>query len=271
MQPCKMLHPILGIFDKDRTKSIFSCERIVEQVYDTTTFKVALREGYKLVKVHRLHKYKKKESLWKPILTDLYTSKMKFSRDEPEDLAKLARKYGRKFGEDFEEKILATRGSWGYNKAKRTISKNNCNCGWGKHCQRPVMDEVVFIESGDREKMHELFQNFHQGVYNIKNCSVFENHAVYNYEQSNKVQPDLHSLAMAASSEVPALARLYLWREMDKIERTQVDGRKRVVMCDTDSIVYIYYPEDKYDDVYNVEEGKLLGDWEREDDDKSHE
>jgi hypothetical protein len=81
-----------------------------------------------------------------------------------------------------------------------------------------------------------------------------------------KIAPDLHNTALDAGAMVPALGRLQLWNEIDKVSETNPGVTPRVLNFDTDSIYYKWYPEDKYPGVYNIPEGDMLGDWERETD-----
>jgi hypothetical protein len=57
---------------------------------------------------------------------------------------------------------------------------------------------------------------------------------------------------------VTAYGRLKLWREKQQLG-------KRVLMCDTDSIIYADDPEG-----YDIPEGDVLGDWETEDFEKDN-
>jgi len=82
---------------------------------------------------------------------------------------------------------------------------------------------------------------------------------MYKYSVSGKnTRPDLHGGYLPAALFVPAYGRLQLWEQLQKLD-------KRVLMNDTDSIVYIYDP-----DLYNIPEGGLLGQWEVEDEDREN-
>jgi hypothetical protein len=72
------------------------------------------------------------------------------------------------------------------------------------------------------------------------------------------MEADYHSTYLPAGLFVPAYGRLHLWEQLNKLG-------KRVLMNDTDSIVYIYDPEQ-----YNIPEGDVWGEWEVEDIDKQN-
>jgi hypothetical protein len=74
---------------------------------------------------------------------------------------------------------------------------------------------------------------------------------MYRYKADN-AQVDLHGGYLPAAVFVTAYARLHLWRELNKLG-------ERVLMNDTDSIIYVRDP-----DGYNIPEGSMLGDWEIE-------
>lgn len=271
LQPPKMLHPVLAVFDEEKKKCLFSCERLVKGYFDSPNFKYALKCGYKLERLHRLDKYKQAASLWRPMQMELYSLKMVNSGDEPSDFEGFCQEYGEKFGVEFEDIIRGTKGKWGFRSALKTVYKILNNCGWGKHAQRPNMPSNEVFGDQDMNKYYELMTNFNAGGKTFKNSFCAENHVQITYvDNERKVPPNIGNQYLPAAVFVTAYARLQLTMELHKLEATQVDGRPRVVMMDTDSIIAIYYPEDKYPGVYNIPEGKKVGDWEREDIDKKH-
>ena len=268
IQPCQMRHPIMGKYDAEKQKSVYSCELIVEGWYDTNTFKVALKNGYKLITLHAFHQYKVKESLWRDRTCDLFIGKLINGGDEPEDLEGLARKYDEAFDVDFGDLIRDTKGKWGNRPAQRQVCKIRINCGWGKHAENVRKDETsIFNPEKDTLEYADMVQNATDGVYKMKSSAAFgPEKRMYRYSKLDmKSAPDLHGGYLPAAAWVPAYGRLQLWREMDAVERSNPGVLPRVVNLDTDSMYYKYYPEDKYPGVYNVPEGGLLGEWERED------
>lgn len=258
--PKDMYHPVLVAFDQKLNKSVAACERIVEGCFTSIEFVTALKNGYKIIEIHRYDQYNKKPSLWKDIVLDLFLEKMINSKNMPsnEECQKLIKDYGDLFGEDFADKIYDSfkEGKWGKNPAKKQTAKIMMNSAWGKHAQRPIMPEAaIFDFEDDQDAILNFFENctrnnyeYHDGIY------LNKNQIMYKYSISGKnTRPDLHGGYLPAALFVPAYGRMQLWEELNKLG-------KRVLMNDTDSIVYIYDP-----DLYNIPEGGLLGQWEVED------
>jgi len=263
--PKDMYHPVLVVFDEKLGKSIAGCEPIVEGVFTSIEFVVALQNGYTLKKMHRYDQYNKKPSLWRDIVLDLFLEKMINSKEAPtgEKAKKLIEDYGDLFGEDFAEKIEDSirDGLWGKNPAKKQTAKIMMNSAWGKHAQRPIMPEVAIWNcKEDTDDIFNFFENcttrnyeFHSGIF------LNGNDVMYKYSVSGKeTRPDLHGGYLPAALFVPAYGRLQLWEQLNMLG-------KRVLMNDTDSIVYIYDPE-----LDNIPEGSLLGQWEVEDEDRDN-
>lgn len=263
--PKNIYHPVLVAFDEKLKKSVASCETIIEGVFTSVEFVVALQHGYTLVKLHRYDEYNRKPSLWKDIVLDLFLEKMINSKAAPtgEVAEKLISDYENLFGEAFGDKIRDSiaQGRWGKNPAKKQTAKIMMNSAWGKHAQRPIMPEAkVFNFQEDRQEILDFFENcvsqnfeYHDGTY------LNDNQILYKYSVSGpNTKPNLHGGYLPAALFVPAYGRLQLWEQLNRLG-------KRVLMNDTDSIVYIYDPE-----LYNIPEGSLLGEWEVEDVDKDH-
>ena len=130
------------------------------------------------------------------------------------------------------------------------------NSAWGKHAQRPIMPEAaIFDFQNDENAILNFFENCTRNNYEYHDAIYLnKNQIMYKYSISGKnTRPDLHGGYLPAALFVPAYGRMQLWEELNKLG-------KRVLMNDTDSIVYIYDPE-----LYNIPEGGLLGQWEVED------
>jgi hypothetical protein len=263
--PPKMYHPVLVAFDKKLNKSVASCEKIVKGVFTSIEFVTALKNGYKLLVIHRYDQYARKPSLWRDIILDLFLEKMKNSKNQPPtaEAQKLIVDYGDLFGEEFADKIYDSMqaGEWKKNPAKKQTAKIMMNSAWGKHAQKAVMDEVViFNGKEDRKKFDDFFANLVSQNYLHKNSTYLaEDTFMYTFSVSGpNTLPDLHGGYLPAALFVPAYGRLQLWNQLNKLG-------KRVLMNDTDSIVYIYDPDE-----YNIPEGSLLGQWEVEDEDSQN-
>ena len=260
-----MYHPVLVVFDEKLGKSIAACEPIVEGVFTSIEFVVALQNGYTLKKMYRYDQYNRKPSLWRELVLDLFLEKMINSKAAPqgESAKKLIEDYGDLFGEDFAEKIQESieANKWGKNPAKKQTAKIMMNSAWGKHAQRPIMPEVAIWSCKENtEEIFNFFENCSANNYEFHNGTFLnEDSIMYKYSVSGKnTRPDLHGGYLPAALFVPAYGRLQLWEQLQKLD-------KRVLMNDTDSIVYIYDP-----DLYNIPEGGLLGQWEVEDEDREN-
>ena len=135
------------------------------------------------------------------------------------------------------------------------------NAAWGKHAQRAIMEQQeIFSVKSQENEIFDFFQNCVNSNYEYKEgMALGDNMVMYKYVPNGAtVTPDLHGGYLPAALFVPAYGRLQLWTELNKLG-------KRVLMNDTDSIIYLYDPEQ-----YNIPQGGLLGEWEVEDIDTHH-
>ncbi len=105
--------------------------------------------------------------------------------------------------------------------------------------------------------------NFYKSLLDNKSSlknvrHVGTNRTMFTYTETREnVRPDLHKAYMPVAVFVTSYGRLKLWRELNKLG-------KRVIMYDTDSIVYECDCCDGKTG-YRIKEGNCLGDWETED------
>lgn len=269
LQPAQDLVPVFPVFDEKTLKCVFDCTLKEEMHTNMVELREALRTGDTLIKVHRWFKFAMKPSYWFDITTDLYVKKMISSKGEPEDLESLAKKYDEKFCTEFGDKVRETRGLWGFKPAVKAVSKVNANCGWGKHGQNTNLTETAIIGYSQKARQSNFFKNVKDQRYQQISTSYFDKCSVYGFKTSDDVPEDLRNAYLPIAIYVTAYARVQLRREAYELEKTSPDG-PRVAGGDTDSLIYKYYPPEKYPGVYNIPEGTLLGDWERESEDKDH-
>jgi hypothetical protein len=249
--PRKLFHPVLVTWDDNAGKCIASLEPIRAGVFTTPEFKLALKKGYRLDKLHRLDRYHKKQGLWNNLLKDLYIEKMANSEKTP-DLKKqnyLEQEYETRFG--MGDAVQESFSRWGNNPAKKQTFKILLNSGWGKHAQRPIMSQGKVIDAEDTDEMLTVFKNVEEGTIKLEDFANLGNNKTYvkHSSQGDKTNPNLHNGYLPAAVFVPAYGRLMLYEQLDKLG-------KRVLMHDTDSIVYLYDPEH-----YNIPEGDVWGEW----------
>jgi hypothetical protein len=259
------MHPIIPYYSEEMKKCIFSCQKLIECWVDTPTLKTALQAGYILEKVHAFHEYKMKDSLWADTTMRRFIAKTINSGNEPEDFHAFFKMYENKFGEEFADRLAATRGKWGFNPALRAVMKTAANCGWGKHAQTVTQTQTDLLhDDTDQQELRLLIDNAKDLNYDIKNVeTVREKTRLIKYKKVDSfVRPNLNNIALDAAAFVPAYGRLQLWEQLDKLERSNPGVLPRVLNMDTDSIYYKWYPGN----VYNIPESKILGGWERDDD-----
>lgn len=260
IQPCKILHPILPTFDKDKNKCLFSCEPIYEGVFTTVELQCALKHGYILKAVHSYHAYNKAPSIFKDLSQKLYIQKMINSREEPEDLEALAAEYDEKFDKDFGDLVRNTHGKWGDNPAQKATFKVLNNAGWGKHAQNPILPttEILHVERQFEEIM-DFHVNCADGNMAFKQgYPLGKDKMMYKFEKT--VGHSFANTYLPAAVFVPSYARITL------VEKLLDDGNNghNVLMCDTDSYIAIRSPGTVR------ETGTCLGDWEKEKVDFQH-
>lgn len=97
--------------------------------------------------------------------------------------------------------------------------------------------------------MFSLFQNFTNGTTNIKGCNVFNDGRTVIFSTMDKDREvDNGGVYLPAGCMVPEYGRLALLEGLDMVG-------ERVLMCDTDSIIYMASQNESE----NIPEGDLLG------------
>jgi len=262
LQPCKMPVMVLGIMHPEKKKNVYTAELIKEVCLPSNILLTCLKWGYKLVRVHAFHEYKMAASLFRELVMQLFIKKTVNAGDRPEEFDDLIEMYRHHFDDEFADEIQFS-GEWTLNPALKQVYKILLNSGWGKHAQRPRLTKTKIFDEANEEN-HKQLNNLHKNCVNgKKTVSGIENYGqgvrAFSYEDSDLIEPDLHDTYLAAAAFVPAYGQLQLWNEMNNIEMGG-DGSRRIVYCDTDSIIYKWYPEEF--GFYNVPEKKaLLGGW----------
>lgn len=266
IQPCKMPIMIAGVYDHEKKKNIYTAEKIIEYCCPSIILLSLLNHGYKLIKVHAFHKYKLSESLFREDTMKLFVLKTLNSSAKPDDFDEYVEKYRQKFGDDFADELL-NGGEWGFNPAVKQVMKILLNCGWGKHAQRPRLTRTFIFDEKKKENIKEmnvLLADCELGDKVVTDISnVGPGIRSFSIENRETTATNLHNTYLPAAAFVPAYGQLQLAEEMIRIEKGG-DGSQRVLYCDTDSIIYKWYPE-RFG-FYNVPEDEgMLGGWTRED------
>lgn len=257
--PKDLYHPVLVAWNEESQKCVASL-RDEDHIEITTTsveFLTALRHGYELVQIHRYDQYTKTPSLWREKILDFYLEKMLNSgpAPPPEELEAFIKKWDDRFEIGDQIRTSIQEGRWGNFPARKQTAKIMINSAWGKHAQRPIMPEAdIFNFATDMDKVFDFFQNLTSKVYSFKDAfSLGNDKVMYRFQKDGSTaNPDLHGGYLPAALFVPAYGRMQLWEQLHKLG-------KRVLMCDTDSIVYVKDPNG-----YNIPRGDMLGEWEVE-------
>lgn len=250
--PANLFHPILISYDAKRNKAMATLE-VQTGTWTMAEFSKALENGYEIEQVFRIDWYHMKEGLWNEEIADAYVDKMKYSnhRPTPEQEQDILRDYA-KFGDHMLNPIRKSFPDWGKNGGKKAIAKIVVNSGWGKQCQKPIMDECTM--TSPNEDIFALAENWKTGSYVLSNIQDIGDRSRITTRQSVKNPViNLHTTYLPAAVYVSAYGRLQLWGAMNILGA-------RVLYHDTDSIIYIYDPL-----LPNIPEGKVLGDFDRED------
>lgn len=161
--------------------------------------------------------------------------------------------------EQYEEKfemgtaVLESFPRWAKNSAKRQVFKIMLNSGWGKHCQRASMGQVLMVSEDDDDSVFALFSNIQENIVTVKDIKDVGKLTMIRYEALGTFNPDLHDCYIPAGLFVPAYGRLQLYEYLEKLG-------KRVLYHDTDSIIYLYKPEEE-----NIPSSDVWGAWSEED------
>lgn len=255
-----MYHPVLPIFDHDKVKCTFPCGEI-EGIFTSVEFKRAMEVGCELVTLYRYDKYTRRPSLWGPLLKDLFVEKMASSKNTPsdEEQRRLVDDYERAFG--MGEMVQNSFERWKKQPAYKKTFKIMLNSAWGKHAENPNLPLVHMLSDHAVDDAElALFNNISTNNYYFKGYTrVGSRSLIRTTRNTNNVRVNLHKGYLPAACFVPAYGRLMLHEQLHRLG-------DRVLMHDTDSIVYLYDPDAEY----NIPEGDLWGEWEREDFDTDH-
>jgi len=268
IQPPKNLwHPVICYHDSLTKKTLFSNQECFKCNTTSAELIVAIEAGYIVTKVHRIDRYHSKPSLWREITMQMIVEKTVNSKPTPnaEEAKKLLDEYAA-IGPDFVEaiKVSIEANLWGNRPAKKQTFKTMMNSMWGKNAQRPIMPKSVFYDENNDKDIAEHFNMCSKNIYNFVSAQKMGCRVKYKYEENASTVPtDFSGGYLPAAVFVTAYARLTLLEQMTKIDCDPTD--RRVLMCDTDSIIYINRPGK-----YQTETGGALGQWEVEKADYQH-
>jgi hypothetical protein len=259
--PRNLYHPLIQDYDKEKMRVIGTLEPIKEITLPSVILKEAIKYGYIVTKIYRADRYKADESKFRNgLLGDMYVSKMKYAGKIPvEHHERMKKTFMDKYKID-----LGDMDKYEKNAVRKKIAKGPVTAAWGKHAESLDHDKSIVLKS---EGTHEFYDILLKNHFQLSNVRSVGDHALFNYKENrSSKRPDIHRGYLPVAVFVTAYGRLKLWRELVKIDPPGTLRKDlRVLMYDTDSIVYLHNPRN-----YLIPEGDCLGDWETEDLEKDH-
>ncbi len=256
--PKNLIHPVLNLWNEKMNKCIPTLrdEDHVEITIDHVSLRDCINAGYSVVHVHCFLEFKCVESLWRDPTLRGVVEKTINSEEAPENKEEFLQAWDTKF--PGVRKMFEDRWDrWGDNPALRNGAKTMTNSVWGKHAERANLPSTeIFDFRKDRDKIDTLWINIMKRNLKFLSAQAFnrDNGTICYKTEKRNAKLDLHKGYLPAALMIPAYGRSQLWNEMNKLG-------ERVLMCDTDSIIYVYDPSPG---VYNVKTGTMLGEWEEE-------
>jgi hypothetical protein len=235
-----------------------TCNKVFQYPIFSEMLKYEISKGATVTKIYRADRYRSSPSPWNGgPLSVLYKCKMQHSKViDPEDYERITERMAT-FGVD-----CSTISTWAKNKTRKQIAKGIITAAWGKHAESVThsQTEMLKSESSDAWDFYDLMlQNKHK-VSNITSIGDF---IKFDYKENKIVSPVLNKQYLPWAVAVTSYGRMKLDMEMQKIDPP--GQSPRMVMCDTDSVVYTFEPGQ-----YTTPEGDCLGDWETEDFESDH-
>lgn len=231
-------------------------------VVPTPELQLALDNGYVVTRVYYWYEFDQSTELFKSYFREFLKAKIvasgmpKWVRTD-EDWQEFQTYHQQQLGIELRRDEMVA------NPGKKTGAKLLCNSLWGKFGERPKADQWRTYETGkDDDDVMYVENNWMDGNLEIMfrrtttdgKClgMMVRWSNMDNYHYSTKNRRSKTNIALA--SMVTSHARCRLWKEMHKLG-------DRVLYHDTDSIIYEHNPR-----LYNIPEGKYLGEWEDETD-----
>ena len=267
--PKDLWHPIICFHDPRSKKTLFSNEDLKNCYTTSIELQTALENGYKIRRLHIYDRYHFKPSLWRDVTRKLIVQKTINSKPTPQGVAaeKLIEEYAQ-IGDDFAQAIKETiqKDQWASRPALKQTAKTHVNVVWGKNAQQAIMPQTKYFRTSDDKAISEFFEDCSKRQKTFISGTPLGEMTKFRFEHNGHESPtDFSQGYLPAAVFVTAYARLTLWEEMNKIDSNPND--RRVLMCDTDSVIYVQRADPT---AYRVPTGKALGKWEIEDDDIDH-
>ena len=225
-----------------------SDERCLLGIWTTPELTEAVKQGYKIVRVHEVWHYAKsskdlfrdyiKENLRLKIQASGWPSENMTEEQQDEFIQQAYTDYGIQLQEE----------EMKHNPGLRSIAKLNLNCLWGKFGQNPFKAKTEYITDPAK-----YFQHLNDDTVETTNVLLFdekEDIVQVQYKLMNEAVQDCANGNVVIAAFVTSWARLRLYQVLSKLN-------ERVVYHDTDSVIYLTSdPEEE-----EIPTGSLLGMW----------
>ena len=214
-------------------------------VYTSIELLRAIEIGYEIKKIYKVLYFDRSDDLFKGYVRNFLKIKAECSGYDGDDIDEYIQRYYDACGVLLEkEKIKA-------NKGKKLLAKILLNSLWGKFGQKDNMPTTEYIT--DSSKWFRMLRDNNAGKITLQNENLIDVNTMYvQYVSNETAKSSLNTTNVALAGFVTSQARLRLYKELYKLD-------KRVIYCDTDSIVY-----EHDDSKYNIPISDVLGGWELE-------
>jgi hypothetical protein len=213
-------------------------ERSFTGTWTTEEVKVALENGYKILKIYEVWHFKASTNIFKDYINDFMKIKLESSPHNYPSNEDYVQDVKNRQG------INLDMGNVKPNPVKRALSKLCMNSLYGKFGQRQNMSQTEFVT--EPSKFYEILLN--DKLTDVNVFYISDEMVQMTYRSKDQYVDNHFNTNIFIALFTTANARLRLHNQLEKLGEA-------VVYCDTDSIIY-------YDDGKNsVKTGDLLGDW----------
>jgi hypothetical protein len=230
--------------EKKNNKLMFDLVNKDKKVYSSIELQRAIEVGYKVTKIYRALTFEKTDNIFKGYIQNFLKIKTESAGYTGDDTDDYIKRYYEHCG------VLLEKDKIKKNSGMKLLAKNCLNSLWGKFGQNDELPTTAYIKN---DAWFKLLKRHADKKVELKNEILIDDDTLYvSYIEKEESRTSLMTTNLGLAGFVTSNARLRLYKELYKLD-------KRVIYCDTDSIIYEY---DK--SKYNIEEGDCLGQWELE-------
>jgi hypothetical protein len=231
-------------------------QRCLTGVWCTPEIKLAISNGYKVIKIYEIYNYKQSTQFNPETKTgglfsdqvDLFVKLKTQASGYPSNVITESEKDAY-ISEVYEKSgIQLDKNKIEVNPALRSISKICCNSFWGKLAERENKPKSKYISS--TEELSSIMNNSTLEITNFH--IVNEDMMVIEYVNVETFEKESLTTNIMIASFTTCWARIELWKEMKSVD-------KSLLYCDTDSIIFIAKKNDDGTYEKSLKVGTCLG------------